>query len=101
MELKLPLPVVGEIDQVKVQEVVMVVAAVLKALTVKDCDVAVPTVPVAVAGDILTEDNIVVVVPVIVTAVEASAFPAVSLTEAEGFTVVVPTTKVGEAPRVT
>jgi len=100
--LKLPLPVVGEIDQVKVQEVVMVVAAVLKALAVKDCDVAVPTVPVAVAGDILTEDNTVVVVPVMVTAVvEAYAFPAVSLTEDEGVTVVVPTTKVGEVPRVT
>ena len=78
----------------------MVVAAVLKALAVKDCDVAVPTVPVAVEGDILTEDNTVIVAPVIVTSVEASAFPAVSLTEAEGFTVV-PATKVGEAPRVT
>ena len=79
----------------------MVVAAVLKALAVKDCDVAVPTVPVAVAGDILTEDNTLVDVPLIVTAVEASAFPAVSVTEAVGFTVVVPTTKVGEVPKVT
>jgi hypothetical protein len=103
VELKLPLPVAGEIDQVKVQEEVIVVAAVLKALAVKDWDIAVPTVPVApVEGDILTEDNTVVIAvkPLIVTALEASAFPAVSVTEDAGFTVV-PETIIGDAPNVT
>ena len=101
MELKLPLPVAGEIDQVKVQEEVMVVAAVLKALAVKDWDIAVPTVPVAVEGDILTEDNTVIAVkPLIVTALESSAFPAISVTEDDGFTVV-PETIIGDVPKVT
>ncbi|GAG90270.1 unnamed protein product [marine sediment metagenome] len=79
----------------------MTVEAVLVATAVKvivDPPVVVKTAELL----ILTEDNTVVVVPVMVTAVvEAYAFPAVSLTEDEGVTVVVPTTKVGEVPRVT
>ena len=78
----------------------MTVAAVLKAVAVKVM-VDPPVVVVTAELLILTVDNTVVVEPVMVTAVEASAFPAESVTVAVGFTVVVPTTKVGEAPRVT
>jgi hypothetical protein len=101
VELILPLPVAGKIDQVKVQEEVIVVAAVLKALAVKAVIEVVPTVAIAVAGLILTDDNIVIAVkPLIVTALEASAFPAVSVTEDAGFTVV-PETIIGDVPKVT
>jgi hypothetical protein len=74
--------------------------AVLKATAVK-VTVAPFVVVEAAERLIVTEYNTVVVVPLMVTAVEASAFPAVSLTKDEGFTVVVPTISVGEAPRVT
>lgn len=77
----------------------MTVEAVLVATAVKVI-VDPPVVVVTAELLILTEDNTVVVV-LIVTAVELSVFPAVSLTKAEGFTVVVPTISVGEVPRVT
>jgi hypothetical protein len=79
----------------------MVVAAVLVAMAVKVCVVLLPAVAVELAGDMVTEDNTVVLVkPVMVTAVEISALPAESVTEADGFTVA-PEATVGDVPKVT
>lgn len=79
----LPGPVV--IDQVKVQEEVMSVPAAFKALAVK-VTVAPPLMVVVAEWIMLTDAKL--MKPVMVTALELSAFPAVSVTEDAGFTVV-------------
>ena len=47
-------PPAPDIDQVKVQEVVMVVAAVLVAMAVKVCVVLLPAIAVELEGDMVT-----------------------------------------------